>query len=342
MAAKSNGKTQYIIDIVVFAKVLEKHLLLPGQWPGAYKTMDKVITQYRTRSADQRLPVSGPMEGKPTAEAEKLEAVRQGEAIPRKDIPQLKLSDVKATARVSAQRATPPELKSDHHQYPAIGVRDLELELPGILPGSELLFTAKLLDRDGNLKPERGEEDKRCLMVQLCEQKKAESKHAFKICREQALTFMDRALRIKDIYRHLNHVTNVDRHFNVSIRSHSDITARNQALSPHFLKESWLDEFGDGHVAVWTVTGDVVELVSFILAADALRTAPLHSMVSHICAYLGHAYEIRWDQPLDTLFDLLNIIPRLHMSMGVALDLCTQLRDTLKGSPPVVLPCLTA
>jgi hypothetical protein len=48
------------------------------------------------------------MEGKPTAEAEKLEAVRQGEAIPRKDIPGLELSGPKATARVSAQRATPP------------------------------------------------------------------------------------------------------------------------------------------------------------------------------------------------------------------------------------------
>jgi hypothetical protein len=64
--------------------------------------------------------------------------------------------------------------------------------------------------------------------------------------------------------------------------------------------------------------------------------------VSHICAFLGHAYEIRWDQPLETLADLLDVIPRLHRSMGVALDLCTQLSDTLKGSPPVVPPYLSA
>jgi hypothetical protein len=223
-------------------------------------------------------------------------------------------------------------------------VRDLDLDLPGILLGSELHFTGKLLDRDAILKTERGEEDKRCLMVQLCEQKRADSKRTFKACREQALTFMDRALQIKDAYsyRHLNHVTNVDRHINVSIRSHSDITARNQTLSPYFLKDSWLDKFGDGPVAVWTITGDVAELVIFILAADAARTAPLNSKVSHICAYLGHAYEIRWDQPHDTLADRLDVIPRLHRSMGVALDLCTQLADTLKGSPPVVPPHLSA
>lgn len=187
--------------------------------------MAKAITQYRT--GNQKLPVSGYMEGKPTAEAEKLEAVRQGEAIPRKDIPQLGLSDLKATARVSAQRATPPEFRSNHHQYPVVDVRDFELDLPGILPGSELLFTGKLLDRDENLKTERGEEDKRRLMVQLCEQKRADSKRTFKVCREQALTFMDRALRIKDAYMHLNHVTNMGRHINVSIRSHSNITAQN-------------------------------------------------------------------------------------------------------------------
>ena len=86
----------------------------------------------------------------------------------------------------------------------------------------------------------------------------------------------------------------------------------------------------------------MTELVVFILAADATRTAPLDSKVSHICAYLGHAYEIRWDQPLSTLADLLNVIPRLHRSMGVALDLCTQLVYTLKGLPPVVPPYISA
>ena len=101
-------------------------------------------------------------------------------------------------------------------------------------------------------------------------------------------------------------------------------------------------EFGDGPVVVWTITSAVVGLVIFILAADAVRTAPLNSKVSHICAYLGHAYEIRWDQPLDTMADLLDVIPRLHRSMGVALDLCTQLADTLKGSPPVVPPYRSA
>ena len=198
------------------------------------------------------------------------------------------------------------------------------------------------LHRMQYLKTERGEEGKRCLMVQLCDQKKAESKHTFKVCREQSLTFIDRSRKIKNAYRHLNHVTNVDRHVNVSIRSHSDITSRNQALSPYFLKDSWLDEFGDGPVAVWTITGDDIELVVFILAADSARTAPLDSKVSHIGAHLGHAYEIRWDQPLNTLAELLDVIPRLHRSMGVALDLCTQLVDTLKGSPPVVPPYLSA
>ena len=39
MAEKSeDDKTQYIINIAVFARVLEKHVLLPTQWPGAYKT----------------------------------------------------------------------------------------------------------------------------------------------------------------------------------------------------------------------------------------------------------------------------------------------------------------
>ena len=343
MASATKGKTTYIFDVVVFSRVLEKHLLVPAQWHGAYKTMAKAITQYRANNqSDQRLPASGSMEGKPTAEAEKLEAVRQGEAVPRKDNPQLELSDLEATARVSAQCDTPSEFKPDHYQYPVVGVRDLDLDLPGILPGSELQFAGKLLDTDETLKTERGEEDKRCLMVQLCEQKKADSKRTFKVCREQAFTFMVRAFQIKDAYRHLDHVTNVDRHINVSIRSHSDITARNQALSPYFLNDSWLDEFGDGPIAVWTITGDVVELVIFILAADAVRTAPLNSKVSHICAYLGHAYEIRWDQPLDTLADLLDVIPRLRRSMGVALDLCTQLADTLKGSPPVVPPYLSA
>jgi hypothetical protein len=208
--------------------------------------MAKVNTEYRARNQNgSNLPVSGSMQGKPTAEAEKLEAVHQGEAIPRKDISQLELADLKATARVSAIRPTPPEFESDYHQYPVIGVRDLDLDLLGILPGSGLNFTAKMLDRDEYLKSERGEEGKRCLMVQLCDQKKAEPKHTFKVCREQSLTFIDRSREIKDAYRHLNHVTNVDRHINVSIRSHSDITARNQALSPYFLKDSWLDEFGD-------------------------------------------------------------------------------------------------
>ena len=336
-----DGRKQYIMDVAVFSKVLEKHLLLPAQWVGAYKTMAKHImtTRLQHRPAPS---ASGVMEGRPTSETVKLEAVRQGEAIARKDIPQLGLSDLRATAHVSEQRDTPPELKSDYHQYPIIGVRDIDLGLPSVMPGSELRFTGKLLDRDENLNTERGEEEKRCLMVQLCDQKKADSKKTFKRCREQSLIFMDRALHIKDAYRHLNHLTNVDRHINCSIRSHSDITARNQALSPYFLKDSWLEEFGDGPIAIWTITDDTVELVIFILAADAKRTAPLDSKVSHICAYLGHAYEIRWDQPLDTLADLLDVIPRLHRSMGVALDLCTHLSETLKGSPPVVPPYLAA
>ena len=42
------------------------------------------------------------------------------------------------------------------------------------------------------------------------------------------------------------------------------------------------------------------------------------------------------------VFCVLLSIPKLHRSMGVALDLCTQLSDTLKGSPPIVRPYLSA
>jgi hypothetical protein len=45
MASATNGKTQYIIDVTVFSRVLAKHLLLPAQWHGAYKTMAKAVTQ---------------------------------------------------------------------------------------------------------------------------------------------------------------------------------------------------------------------------------------------------------------------------------------------------------
>ena len=80
----------------------------------------------------------------------------------------------------------------------------------------------------------------------------------------------------------------------------------------------------------------------FILAADKKRTAPLDSLISHISAYEGHAYELRWDQPIATLRDLLVLIPRMNRSVDIALDLCTQMKDTLLGNPPVVPDYLAA
>ena len=66
-------------------------------------------------------------------------------------------------------------------------------------------------------------------------------------------------------------------------------------------------------------------MVIFILAADEERTSPLESEVAHIAAYLGHAYELRWDQPLNTLGELLHVVGRLHRAVDIALDLCTQI-----------------
>ena len=80
----------------------------------------------------------------------------------------------------------------------------------------------------------------------------------------------------------------------------------------------------------------------FILAADKDKTAPLDSLISHISAYDGHAYELRWDQPIATLRDLLILIPRMHRSVDIALNLCTQMGDTLLGNPPVVPDYLSA
>ena len=118
---------------------------------------------------------------------------------------------------------------------------------------------------------------------------------------------MANSASIRNKYNRFIHLTNVDKHINLSIACHSDLASWNQALSPYFTKDGWIDEFDLGPIAIWTITGDVTELVVFILAADKERTAPLDSLISHVSAYEGHAYELRWDQPIATLRDLLVI-----------------------------------
>ena len=62
-----------------------------------------------------------------------------------------------------------------------------------------------------------------------------------------------------------------------------DIATKDQAISPYFLKDAWLDEFGTGPIAVWTIKEDgITKLVIFILAADEERTSPLESEVAHV------------------------------------------------------------
>jgi hypothetical protein len=122
---------------------------------------------------------------------------------------------------------------------------------------------------------------------------------------------MANSASIRNKYNRFNHLTNVDKHINLSIVSHSDLASRNQTLSPYFAKDGWIDEFGLGPIAIWTIIGNVIELVVFVLAADKERTAPHDSLISHISAYVGHAYELRWDQPIATLRDLLVLIPRM-------------------------------
>jgi hypothetical protein len=314
---------------------VEKHPLNTAQWVGTYKSCRKAnFLEFKSRSekraaaekASPNLPAADKkVEGKggAAADAIKLQAIRQGEAIPRCDIKQLQLSDLKAKATVSAPYEPSEELKADYFQYPVIEVRDLTVEFPGITPGTSLPCTAKMLDRDENLLTERGWENKRCLLVEICELKQVQSAPTFTVLNEQAGTFMANSASIRNKYNRFNHLTNVDKHINVSIVSHSDLASRNQALSPYFTKDGWIDEFGLGPIAIWTITGDIIELVVFILAADKERTAPLDSLISHISAYEGHAYELRWDQPIATLRDLLVLIPRMNRSVDIALDLCT-------------------
>jgi len=345
-----------ILDINAFAKTVEKHPLNTAQWAGTYKVFRKVnFMEFKTRNEKREKaeqthkqrklpPADKKVEGKggAAADAIKLQAIRQGEAIPRTDIKQLQLSDLKAKATVSAPYEPSDQLKADYFQYPVIEVRDLTVEFPGITPGTTLPCTAKMLDRDENLLTERGWENKRCLLVEIFELKKAKSAPTFAVLNKQANCFMANSASVRNKYNRFNHLTNVDKHINLSIVSHSDLASRNQALSPYFAKDGWIDEFGLGPIAIWTITGDVIELVVFILAADKERTAPLDSLISHISAYEGHAYELRWDQPIATLRDLLVLIPRMNRSVDIALDLCTQMADTLLGNPPVVPDYLSA
>ena len=332
----------YILDQNAFAKTVEKNPLIRSQWPACYITF-RGLSREAAHANYSNLPKSGKVEGKGAAQAQKLKAILQGEAIPRKDIPQMQLSDLKAHSTVS--EAIPPTeaMKLDYHQFPIIGYRKLHMNVPGVLPGTEASFSAMMLDRDEIIPTDRGLESKRCLAVQIFEQKKAESAPTFKKMRQHSIKFISKARHVRDAYSKLNHLTNVDQHINLSVSAHSDIASRNQALSPYFLKDTWLEEFGTGPIAVWTIQENgITELVIFILAADEERTSPLESVVSHIAAYLGHAYELRWDQPLRTLRELLHVVGRLHRAVDIALDLCTQMEDTLKGNPPVVPDYLSA
>ena len=64
--------------------------------------------------------------------------------------------------------------------------------------------------------------------------------------------------------------------------------------------------------------------------------------MTHIFAYSDHAFLLDWDEKLDALDDVLFVAPSLYRFVDLSIELCTGLKETLKGKLPIVPEYLAA
>ena len=125
-------------------------------------------------------------------------------------------------------------------------------------------------------------------------------------------------------------------------RAHSDIAARNQPSNLYWLKDAWLEDMGTDTVAVWYVDGDQLAVNFFLLAVDQHTNSKLDAPITHLLGYEGHAYQLVWEDGLETLGQTLALLPKLFRYCDVGIDLCVRFKDTLEGKVPEVPDYLAA
>jgi hypothetical protein len=103
-----------------------------------------------------------------------------------------------------------------------------------------------------------------------------------------------------------------------------------------WLRQGWLNDFGDGPRAFWFEQAGKVVMKLFVLAAAENRCSQLDSSVTRILGHQGHAYVLKWHAGLEQLQDVLVVAPRLYRFLDLSLELCITMADTLAGKTPVV------
>ena len=80
----------------------------------------------------------------------------------------------------------------------------------------------------------------------------------------------------------------------------------------------------------------------FLLAVDQNTKSELDAPITHLLGFEGHAYQLVWEDGLETLGKTLTLLPKLFRYCDVSIDLCVRFKDTLEGRIPEVPEYLAA
>ena len=257
-------------------------------------------------------------------------------AEPRSDILQPNLNDQKATLTVT--KVPLDKSKFSTFEIEPIGQLEVALSIPSQSNGKDHVFIADGVDRDEVIELPAGVfEGRKCQLCSVCEDKAISAPAALQNARGDGRKFVKQADKIKHMYNHLNHldvtqVHEIDRAYVSKLSSsYADIMMRNQGATFFWVKGGWLEEFGNGPIALWHEYDGVVQLQIFMLAVDVDQVSELDSEVTHILGHEGHCYQLLWHDGLEIFQDLLVVLPHMYRYLNAAIEPCMHLSDTLQG-----------
>ena len=337
------------LNVMAFFQAVEEHGHKEADRTKHYlKRLDEIAKLHRERDAaeaaegapaEEANPAYPDMSGHLSTE-EKEAAWKAGKAAPNKSLhnPDLEQMQVKCTVGPLTKYT---DVQADS-EAPIKATRAVNFSFPSAL--LEIMHdpAASGLDRGEMMRTTRGMESKRCALVQLFSIRKVSQASTFQALKNNSVYFLSNHTELSVNFGHLNHIDLVTSFLKQAHRAHSDIAARNQPSNLYWMKDSWLEELGTDAVAVWYVEGEQLSVNLFLLAVDQTTKSELNAPITHLLGFEGHAYQLVWEDGLETLGKTLTLLPKLFRYCDVGIDLCVRFKDTLEGKVPQVPDYLAA
>ena len=213
-------------------------------------------------------------------------------------------------------------------EAPVKATREVSFQFPSALLEHMHEPKAKGFDRGESMRTNRGLERKRCALVILFIARRLKQAPTFQILRDHGTHFIQHHQGLSTKFGHLNLVEQVGSYLKGAHKAHSDLVQRNQPSNLYWLKDDWLVELGTDATAVWYIDNGQLSVNLFVLAVSQDIRSELEDPITHIMGFEGHAYEMAWEDGMETLGETLSVLPKLNRYCDVGIDLCVRFEDT--------------